>query len=106
VTAEAQERPKRRRRRGGRGRRGQGGASGQPPPQPAQPQSEARPMPTLEWLRLPVAIAFALGVVVMRVFVDTEFAVVIYVLALFVLAFAVANIVTRRVIAARRDRQP
>jgi hypothetical protein len=60
-------------------------------------------MPTWRWLRLPVAIAFALGIVVMRLFVDSELAPVLYVVALFIIAFGAANIVSRRIIEWRRS---
>jgi hypothetical protein len=60
-------------------------------------------MPTWRWLRLPVAIAFALGIIAMRLFIDTEFAPVLYVVALFIIAFGGANIVSRRIIEWRRS---
>ena len=99
------DRTRRRRRRGGRGRQGQGRAPVEQPAPAAKPVAPParRPMPTWEWLRLPVAIAFALGVIVMRIFVDTEFAPVIYVVALFIIAFGVANIVSRRIAERRRS---
>lgn len=91
----------RRRRRGARGGRGQGRA---PLEQPAPAAAPARrPMPTWRWLRLPVAIAFALGIVMMRLFVDTEFAPVLYIVALFIIAFGSANIVSRRIVEWRRS---
>jgi hypothetical protein len=55
-------------------------------------------MPTLRWLRLPVAIAFALGVVVLWLLGDSDPARILFVVSLFILAFGASNVISRRVI--------
>lgn len=86
-----QRKRRRRRRRGGGG----GGA----------PQAEPRAQPLLsewQWRTFPVFFAFAVGMVVMGVLVTTQIGLVVFIVGLFGVAFGVAHIVTRAIVANRR----
>jgi hypothetical protein len=100
----AEERVHRRRRR----RRGRGGGAGSVVP--AEREAEARaqakgaaPPPNWQWRTFPVLFAFVLGIVIMGLAVaDPVMSAVLFFAALFGVAFGLAHIVTRAIVARRR----
>ncbi len=94
----AEERVRRRRRR----RRRRGGGGGEV--SPAQEEAPTRPPPPdWQWRTFPVFFAFVLGLFVMGLAVaDPILSVVLFFVSLAGVAFGLAHIVTRTIIARRR----
>lgn len=91
VAEEDVERKRRRRRR----RRGGGS------PQAAPPTRQGV-LSQWEWRTFPVFFAFSVGMVVMGLLVTTEIALVVFIAGLFGVAFGIAHIATRAIVAWRR----
>ena len=101
----AEERARKRRKRR-RGRAGGGGVAPAEREAEAQGQAPTKGAPTppaWQWRTFPVFFAFVVGVVVMGLAVsDPVISAVVFFAGLFGVAFGVAHIVTRTVIARRR----
>ncbi len=102
------EQPRRRRRRR-RGRRGGGGEGStaieprRPPAQEARARVQAPPLPDWKWLTFPVFVAFAAGIVLMRIVYWGQFSgPAVFLFGVFGLAFSAAHVGVRLWLARRR----